>query len=71
MTEAALWQIIYRAKNFTKEGVPNISEADRLEIEGTEITSFNNLINVLHLNERYPRPEGLERMVDELEVPSP
>jgi hypothetical protein len=134
MTEAALWQIVYRAKNFTKENVPNISEAERLEIEGKEVPNFNNLINVLkthhildglgadiynklhklreyrnrvhiqndnkpdgvardedaaftndvctwalklnvkvikHLNDRYPRPEELGRMVDELEVPSP
>jgi hypothetical protein len=47
ITEAALWQIIYRAKNFTKEGVQNISEAERVEIEGKEVPNFKNLIDVL------------------------
>ncbi|WP_411756315.1 transposase [Sinorhizobium meliloti] len=32
--EAALGQIIYRAQNFNREGVPNIAEVDRQEIEG-------------------------------------
>jgi hypothetical protein len=132
--EAALDQIIYRAKTFNLEGVPNISEAERLEIEGERADKFYNLIEVMkkykildglgadvysklqklrayrnrvhiqndkrpegvpreehaaftddirtwalklnvkiikHLNERYPRPEGLEKMVDELVIPSP
>lgn len=47
ITEAALSQLIYRAQNFNREGVPNISEAERLEIEGKEVDNFNNLINVL------------------------
>jgi ABC-type phosphonate transport system ATPase subunit len=32
--EAALAQIIYRAQNFNREGMKNISEADRQQIEG-------------------------------------
>jgi hypothetical protein len=134
ITEAALDQIIYRAKTFNIEGVPNISEADRLEIEGEKADKFYNLIEVMkkykvldglgadiygklhklreyrnrvhiqndkkpegvpreehaaftdairtwalklnvkvikYLNERYPRPEGLEKMVDALVIPSP
>jgi hypothetical protein len=45
--EAALAEIIYRAQNFNLEGVPNISEADRAEIEGKKIDKFNSVIDVL------------------------
>jgi hypothetical protein len=45
--EAALAEIIYRAQNFNREGVPNISEADRAEIEGKKIDKFNSVIDVL------------------------
>ncbi len=47
MLEAALSQIIYRAQNFNIEGVPNISEADRIEIEGKKIDKFNSVIDVM------------------------
>src|SRR5713101_1496519 len=47
IVEAALAQIIYRAQNHTREGVPNISEADRSEIEGKKIDKFNSVIDVL------------------------
>jgi hypothetical protein len=30
-----------------------------------------NVKIIKHLNERYPRPPGFEKMVNELEVPSP
>ncbi|ASP54329.1 hypothetical protein [Sinorhizobium meliloti] len=45
--EAALGQIIYRAQNFNQEGVPNIVEADRQEIEGKKIDKLNNIIDVM------------------------
>jgi hypothetical protein len=45
--EAALSQIIYRAQNFTREGVPNITEADRLEIENKKIERFQAIIDVM------------------------
>ena len=47
IVEAALAQIIYRAQNFNREGVPNISESDRSEIEGKQIDKFNSVIDVL------------------------
>jgi hypothetical protein len=37
IVEAALGQIIYRAQNFNREGVPNITEEDRKKIESTEM----------------------------------
>lgn len=47
IVEAALDQIIYRAQNHTKEGVPNIA-ADRLKkIRETEIERFNNIIQAM------------------------
>lgn len=45
--EASLAEIIYRAQKFRREGVPNISEADRREIEGKKIDKFNTVIDVL------------------------
>ncbi|UWU19344.1 hypothetical protein [Rhizobium sullae] len=45
--EAALGQIIYRAQNFNREGVPNIAAADRREIEGKKIDKLNNIIDVM------------------------
>ena len=45
--EAALDQIIYRAQNYNVEGVPNISESERLEIENEKVERFNAVINVL------------------------
>jgi hypothetical protein len=45
--EAALDQIIYRAQNYNVEGVPNISESERLEIENKKVERFNAVINVL------------------------
>jgi hypothetical protein len=47
MCEAALSQIIYRAQNFNREGVKNISKADQAEIEGKKIDKFNNVIDVM------------------------
>lgn len=44
IVEAALDQIIYRAQNFTKEGVPNIPDDELKKIRGTEIELFNNII---------------------------
>ena len=45
--EAALDQIIYPAQNYNVEGVPNISESERLEIENKKVERFNAVINVL------------------------
>jgi hypothetical protein len=45
--EAALAEIIYRAQHFNREGVPNISEADRLEIADKKIDKLNSIIDVM------------------------
>jgi len=47
IVEAALDQIIYRAKNFTNEGVPNISAEDLKKIQDTKIERFNNIIQAM------------------------
>lgn len=47
IVEAALHEIIYRAQNFTREGVPNISKADRDELATKNVELFNNIINVM------------------------
>lgn len=47
IVEAALAQIIFRAQNFNVEGVPNISESDRAEIESKKIDKFHSIIDVL------------------------
>lgn len=56
ITEAALDQIIYRAQNFNREGVPNISEADRQAIESTTVERFNNIIQTM---KKYKILDGL------------
>jgi hypothetical protein len=47
IVEAALDQIIYRAKNHTKEGVPNIPADELKKIRDTEIERFNNIIQAM------------------------
>jgi len=47
IVEAALGQIIYRAQNYNREGVPNISEEDRLAIAATTVEKFNNIIQTM------------------------
>lgn len=47
IVEAALDQIVYRAQNYTREGVPNIPEADLRKIRGTKIERFNNIIQAM------------------------
>ncbi|MGY2915789.1 hypothetical protein [Bradyrhizobium sp. USDA 3262] len=47
IVEAALHEIIYRAQNFTREGVPNITKADRDELATKNVELFNNIINVM------------------------
>jgi hypothetical protein len=47
IVEAALDQIIYRAQNYTREGVPNISKEDLDKIRGTKIERFNNIIQAM------------------------
>lgn len=47
IVEAALDQIIYRAQNYNREGVPNLSEAYRSEIETKKIEKFAVIIDVL------------------------
>jgi len=47
IVEAALQQIIWRAQNHYAEGVPNIAEADRAEIEKKTVDTFNVIIDVL------------------------
>ena len=58
--EAALHQIIYRAQNYNKEGVPNIAEADRREIEARAIDKFAVVIDVM---KKYKILDGLGRAV--------
>jgi hypothetical protein len=47
IVEAALDQIIYRAQNYTKEGVPNIPEDDLKKVRETKIERFNNVIQAM------------------------
>lgn len=47
LLEAALAQIIYRAQHNVREGVPNMSEKDRREIEDKKVDKFNSIIDVL------------------------
>jgi len=47
IVEAALSQIIYRAQNYTKEGVPNIPESVRLQIESEEVDTFYKIIEAM------------------------
>ena len=47
IVEAALDQIIYRIRNHTKEGVPNIPVEDLYKIRGTKIERFNNIIQTM------------------------
>jgi hypothetical protein len=47
IVEAALDQIIYRAQNFNREGVPNIPEGDRQEIASKSVEKFNNIIQAM------------------------
>jgi hypothetical protein len=47
IVEAVLDQLIYRAKNYTKEGVPNIPADDLKKIRDTEIERFNNIIQTM------------------------
>src|SRR5258705_803659 len=56
IVEAALDQIIYRAQRFNKEGVPNISEKERLEIASTTVEKFNNIIQAM---KKYKILDGL------------
>jgi hypothetical protein len=56
IVEASLDQIIYRAQNFNREGVPNISEEDRKKIEATQIDRFNNILQAM---KKYKILDGL------------
>lgn len=62
--EAALTQIIYRAQNYNREGVPNIEEVDRRRIAESKIDKFAVAIDVL---KKYAVLNGLgEGVYDEL-----
>jgi hypothetical protein len=54
--EAALGEIIYRAQNFNREGVPNIPEPDRAEIADKKIDKLNSIIDVM---KKYKVLDGL------------
>lgn len=56
IVEAALDQIIYRAQNYTKEGVPNIPEDVLKKIRDSKIERFNNIIQAMETH----------RLLDEL-----
>jgi hypothetical protein len=45
--EAALDQIIYRVRNYTREGVPGIPVEALYKIRGTTIDRFNNIIQAM------------------------
>lgn len=45
--EAALGEVVYRAQNFNREGVRNISEADRTELADKKIDKLNSIIDVM------------------------
>ena len=47
IVEAALDQIIYRAQNYTKEGVTSIPTDDLKKIRETKIERFNNIIQAM------------------------
>jgi hypothetical protein len=47
LIEVAAIQIFYRAQNYNLEGVPNITEADRQEIEAKQIDKFAVVIDNL------------------------
>lgn len=47
IVEAALDQIIYRAQNYTTEGIPNIPADVLKKIRDTEIERFNNIIQAM------------------------
>lgn len=47
LIEVAAIQIFYRAQNYNLEGVPNVSEADRQEIEDKQIDKFAVVIDNL------------------------
>jgi len=64
IVEAALQQIIWRAQNHHVEGVPNIAEADRAEIEDKNVDTLNVIIDVL---KKYRVLDGLgANIYDEL-----
>lgn len=56
IVEAALNEIIYRAQNFTREGVPNISKADRDELATKTVEKFHTIIDVM---KKYAILDGL------------
>lgn len=56
IVEASLHEIIYRAQNFTREGVPNISKEDREELATKTVELFNNIINIM---QKYKILDGL------------
>ena len=45
LIEVSAIQIFYRAKNYNREGVPSISEPDRLAISGKQIDKFSVVID--------------------------
>ena len=47
IVEAALDQIIYRIRNHTREGVPNIPVEDIYKIRGAKDMRFNNIIQAM------------------------
>jgi len=65
IVEVALAQIIYRAQNFNREGVPNITEEERLEIADKKVDKLNNIIQLM---KKYKILDGLgaDEIYDEL-----
>jgi Asp-tRNA(Asn)/Glu-tRNA(Gln) amidotransferase C subunit len=65
IVEVGLAQIIYRAQNYNREGVPNISEEERLEIADKKVDKLNNIVQLM---KKYKILDGLgvETIYDEL-----
>lgn len=66
IVEVCLAQIIYRAQNFNREGVPNISEDDRKAIADTTVEKFNNIVQTM---QKYKILDAMGREIyDDLHV---
>jgi len=62
IVEVSLAQIIYRAQNYNREGVPDIIEEDRQTIADTKVEKLNNIIQAL---EKYKILNALGRDIYE------
>jgi hypothetical protein len=61
IVEASLHEIIYRAQNVTREGVPNISNEDRDQLATKTVELFSNIINIM---QKHKNLDGLGSMTN-------